>query len=130
MSRAGFTLMEMLIVVAMISILAAAAMPQYTRAVERSYWNSAGEMLLAVYAGEQVAKIGSANNKYVNVEPCPAGPNWLCVYMDNPDTGQVDYSIALTGGGTGFVATATRTASGNTRTIDETKVAGGTWAMP
>lgn len=128
MSRSGFTLMEMLIVVIVASILTSVAMPQYTRAVEQGYWRSAGDILLAMYAGEQVAKIGSANNKYVNAEPCPAGPNWACIYMDNPDTGQVDYSVNAPGAT--FTAKATRISSGKFRSIDENKVLGGTWPQP
>ena len=127
-SRRGFTLMEMLFVVVIISILVVAAIPQYTRAVERGYWNSAGEILLAVYAGEQVSKLASANNKFLDGDAC--GPPWTCIYMDDPDTAQVDYTTVQTGGGAGFTATATRTSSGATRTIDETKTFGGTWAMP
>ena len=128
-TRTGFTLMEMLIVVAIIAIIASAAMPQYNRAVERGYWNSAGEILLAMYAGEQVARVASANNKFVDVEPCPAGPNWACIYMDDPDTAAVDYSINP-GAGVNFTAKATRTSSGKFRTIDDTKAFGGNWPLP
>ena len=120
--------MEMLIVVVVVAILASVAMPQYNRAVEQGYWRSAGDILLAMYAGEQVAKTAAANNKYVNVEPCPAGPNWACIYMDNPDTAAVDYSINAPGAN--FTAKATRTSSGKFRSIDENKALGGNWPMP
>ena len=136
MSRRGFTLLEMLIMVIVAAILAAVAMPQYGRVVERGYWRSAQDILLTIYAGEQVAKTASANNKFVTPQPCAVGAPWSCIYMDDPTTAQVDYSVALVGGGTGFTATAKRTAAaGNlcnndTLTITETKVTGGTWTSP
>ena len=129
MSRSGFTLMELLIVVATLAILAVVAVPNYTRAVERGYWRSANEILLAIYSGEQVAKVGSATNTYPDGDGgagCAAA--WTCIYMDAPNTAQVTYAIA--GGGAAFTATATRTSSGQTLTITETKAPGGTWAAP
>ena len=127
---AGFTLMEMLIVVIVLAILATAALPNYTRAVERSYWRSANDILLAMYTGEQVAKIGSANNKFPDGDggaDCAAA--WTCIYMDAPDTAEVNYSVTRTGGGAGFTAKAKRLGGqfkNETRTVDETKVFGGT----
>lgn len=88
-AQAGFTLMELLIAVAIIAIMAAAAVPGYQKTTERTYWNQAQDVLRAIYAGEQVQ--WGANSVFLNVA---TGGNWALIYMDNPNgaaAGQVQY---------------------------------------
>ncbi|MBI3330931.1 MAG: hypothetical protein HYZ96_02325, partial [Candidatus Omnitrophica bacterium] len=107
---------------------AAVALPQYGRAVQRSYWRTARDLLPTVYSGEQV--YWTANNTYVDADGC--APAWRCIYMDDPQTNTipVTYAVTLGGGGTTFTATATYTTTGQTQTVDENRNWGGTWAMP
>jgi len=51
MRARGFTLLEVLIAVAVIAIVAAVALPQYGRAVQRSYWRTARDLLQTIYSG-------------------------------------------------------------------------------
>lgn len=102
--------------VIVIGILAAVAMPQYGRTVERGYWRAAQDALQMIYAGEQVYQ--SLNKVYLDPvnQTCPAfpvTPAWGCIYMDNPNTGPtpVTYAIAVAVGlPPTFTATATRRA--------------------
>src|ERR1700712_4037590 len=58
----GFTLIEMMIVVAVISILAAVAIPSYQRSVQKSRRTDAKNALLDVAAKEE--RFLSTNNQY------------------------------------------------------------------
>lgn len=130
MRSRGFTLLELLITVVIIAILAAVAIPQYNRAVQRSYWRTARDLLQAIYSGEQVYE--AANGSYVDADAC--APAWRCIYMDDPNTATipVTYTVAVVGAPpTAFTATATYdTTAAETQTIDENRNWGGTWAMP
>lgn len=70
-SPKGFTLMELMVVVAVVGILAAIAIPTYMSSVRRSYLNEVN----AGFAAMKNAEEGflTANGCYVDAAPWPAG---------------------------------------------------------
>ena len=122
MRNEGFTLMEALITVSVIAIMAAVAVPQYTKAVERGYWRTAKALLQTIYAGEQVYE--TAKETYVDA----AGCGWRCIYMDDPNTPSIPVTYSVGGvSKTTFTATATYTRTGQAKTIDQNRTEGGAW---
>lgn len=106
---AGFTLLEMAIVAVILAVIAALAIPRFTKTFNRTYRDQAQQILLAIYHGER-AYFFTNSTYYV-----PG--NWRFISMDNPNLGsQVAYTI-VTGAGT-FTATATY--QGLSMTIAET----------
>ncbi|MBI4342304.1 MAG: prepilin-type N-terminal cleavage/methylation domain-containing protein [Candidatus Omnitrophica bacterium] len=124
---AGFSLMELMIVVIVIGILAVMAFPQFQRATEQGYFRAARDIVQTIYSGEQVYR--TSNNIYVNPATC-AQP-WRCIYMDNPN-GNPALPVTFTVGGIGlntFTVTATRNGgncNGKTQTLDQNRTVGGT----
>ena len=120
--------MEMIVVVIMISILAAVAIPNFQRANEQGYWRSSNNVLQTVYSGEQVYR--TSNNSYVNPAGC-AQP-WRCIYMDNPN-GVLPVTFTVAAAANTFTVTATRNGggacNGRTQTMNENRVVGGTWPL-
>ena len=128
-ARWGFTLAEVLIAVSVVAILAAVALPQYQKTIERGYWRGAQDVLQAVYSGEQV--YWTANNKYY--DPAAKG-DWITIYMDNPNLGSnmpVTFSVTSADGFKNqFLWTATRDAK-RSMTIDQTKTLNtNNWQQP
>lgn len=127
MRARGFTLLEVMMVVAVIAILAVVAIPQYNKAMQRSYWQTARDLLQAIYSGEQVYE--TANATYIDADAC--APAWRCIYMDNPNTPSPPVTYTVGGvTATTFIATATYTPTGQTQTVNQNRTWGGTWVAP
>lgn len=103
--QGGFTLIEVMIVLVILAIIAGLAIPRFARTFERTYWDSSGQVLRAIYHGERAYFF--TNNTYF---PVAAGGNWRTISMDDPSTAQVTYSVAVdnVANPPTFTATATR----------------------
>ena len=109
---AGFTLLEMLIVAIILAVIAAIAIPRFTKTVNRTYRDQAQQVLLAIYHGER-AYFFTNDTYYV-----PG--NWRLISMDNPGLGsQVAYTLVAAGVGAGATFTATATYQGLSATITQ-----------
>lgn len=97
----GFTLMEVLITMAIIAILAAIAIPNYTAYIVRSNRSEARQQLLEAAAFLQ--RSFTQNNQYPNALPA--------TMQQSPATGTARYNIAIAnpGGNATFTLTATPT---------------------
>ena len=130
-TRAGFTLIEVMVSVAIVLILASVAIPQYGRVVERHYWRQAQDLLMTIYSGERAFFF--VNNAY---KALPAGStlaDWRTIFMDDPQIGAVPpitYVVTTPGGG--FLATGTRNdGSGRNITIDQNRTLNtAAWPQP
>jgi type IV pilus assembly protein PilE len=105
----GFSLIELLVAIAIIGILASIAIPAYTSYVQRANRSDAKTQLLEAAAFLQ--RCFSQNNDY---RCAPAAPAAMpAPFNQSPAVGAAKYTITVTaGGGTGsttFTLTATRT---------------------
>ena len=135
MGHRGFSLMELLMVVVIIAILAAMALPQYGRTVERGYCRSARGVLETIYSGEQVR--WTTKSAYVDPAACPVLPGdlgpWRCIYMDDPNVNaQMPVTFTVNGvAANTFTANATHNAGGpcggQAMSLDQNRTLGGGW---
>jgi len=98
----GFTLIELMIAVAIVGILISIAIPSYSSQVQKSRRTSAQTALLDIASRE--AKYYSTNNAFTNsmtnLGYANAGP------IAVPDTASNYYNLSVVLNGAGFIATA------------------------
>jgi type IV pilus assembly protein PilE len=94
----GFTLIELMIVVAIVGILSAIAVPAYTSYIQRGHRSSAKTVLLE--AAQFMERQRSSNFTYASVTL----PSTLAV---SPREGDKRYDITLVSNATSFTLTAT-----------------------
>ena len=117
MSGGGFTLLELLIAVVIVGILAALAIPNFTKSIEKGKVRDAEVVLSSLHSAERVYYLdqnsyGTDANLFANG------------YATNPDAGNSnpDWDYAAAPAGTTFSVTATRTGGGyNGKTIQVTQ---------
>ena len=124
--RPAMTLMELLMVLIVVGILVAIAIPSYHKTVERGYWREAQDLLITVYSGERVYFF--SNDEYKGgLAACNGDPtcmaDWRKIFMDDPNLNSipVKYDVAASAPpGPTFKAEAVRTDGSNRRMwIDE-----------
>jgi prepilin-type N-terminal cleavage/methylation domain-containing protein len=101
-SRKGFTLIELMIVVVIIGILAALAIPRFMQATVKAKQSEAKGILKQIYTMEQTYRQESAAGVYL---ACADHTALIALGVDIPVDVRYAYSVALAG--TGFLATAT-----------------------
>lgn len=128
--RAGLTLIEALVVLAIFGALLCVGTPAFVNAMERAYKRQTRNVLLMIYAGEQAYQV--LNDVYYDADA--TGNSWERLGMDNPNPsdGSILYTVDVGGLGTSatFTAKATRQKgpkAGLYLTLDHNQAFGGTW---
>jgi type IV pilus assembly protein PilE len=109
----GFTLVEIMVVVAIVSIIAAVAVPSYLDSVRRSDRAAARSALMT--AAQWMERQYTANNTYCAPSSCSANPLPTAL-SQSPPSGTAVYAItAATAASNTFVLSATPVSNGRMR---------------
>lgn len=110
--QAGFTLIELMIVVAVVAILAAIALPSYQEYIKRSNRAEARAELLR--AEGWLERFNAENNRYADNAANTANSAFGGVFTTVPASGTARYTIALSAvTASSYTITATPTGSMN-----------------
>jgi type IV pilus assembly protein PilE len=110
----GFTLIELMVALAIVAILSAAALPAYQGVVHRSQRSDARLALLWVQYQQE--RHYATNNAYADALSELNGPGGVA---GRSAGGDYDLAVALTNGGQGYVATALAHANGRQATDND-----------
>jgi len=109
--QAGFTLIELMIVVAVVAILAAVALPSYQEYIKRS--NRAEARAEVLRAEGWLERFNAENNRYTDNAANSANSGFSAAFTTVPAGGTARYTIAATLTANSYSITATPTGSMN-----------------
>ncbi len=91
MKKKGFTLAELLIVIVILGIMGAIAMPRFYKQKEKGVVAEAINMLSAIRQGELAFKLESPTSDYYT------GADWGQIGIDMPATNRFSYAVSSAG---------------------------------
>lgn len=114
-SQKSFTLMEIIVTIFVISLMAAFAIPRYTRAIERSRYRNAKVNLYAIYTASEMYKSSTGTYVFTGTDTSEINSS-LRLDIQDPD-----FQYAMSGQTiSAFTATATRASIGPTYSLEIT----------
>lgn len=123
--KKAFTLIEVLIVVIIIGVLAAVAVPTYEQTIETSFGDQAKVVLRVIYTAQRMYR-SDANTYNASLDPLNAASLVSLDYLEDPNAGSAKFAYSITASGANtFTARATR--KGKNLTIDQTGQIAGTY---
>lgn len=109
--QAGFTLIELMIVVAVVAILAAVALPSYQQYIKRS---SRAEARAEVLRAEGwLERFNAENNRYTDNAANNANSAFASAFTTVPASGAARYTIGVALTAISYTITATPTSTGS-----------------